>query len=235
MKNLEVIILHGWAISAQNESKWQEIRDALSSDGIHTKFLALPGMDTELKEPWTLHDYVEWLASQLTENKKHILLGHSFGGQLAVRFAATYPDKVEKLILIASAGIKDYSAKAQLKRGVFFVLAKLGKLVSTHPFFRKVLYMLAREHDYEQAGPVMKKTMQLVTSDEIRDDIPKLTCPIQLVWGKLDTSTPYKNTQLFLDVLPLARLCSIATARHAPQFTHPQEVARCISTFILEK
>lgn len=233
MKKPEVLILHGWAISTQNETKWQPFREELSNAGINTTFLAIPGMDTPLDEPWSLADYVTWLDTQLSAKKTYILLGHSFGGQLAVRYAATYPEKISKLVLIASAGIRDHSLFAQVKRTFFFVVAKVGKLFFSHPFFRKMLYMFAREHDYEQASPVMRKTMQLVTADEIREDIADIPCPVQLVWGKLDTSTPYKNTDIFLEALPNATLCSIETARHSPQFTHPVETGRCISQFVL--
>ena len=235
MKKLEVVILHGWAISGQNKAKWQPFMDLLANMGISSTFLSIPGMDSELTKPWSLSDYVTWLDQELSQKKSCILIGHSFGGQLAVRYSALHPQKIAKLVLIASAGIRDHSFKAALKRNVFFVLAKVGKRLSTQPAMRTFLYKIAREHDYEQASPVMKKTMQLITADEIRDDISNITCPVQLVWGVLDASTPYANVEVFLAALPTAEVCTINSARHAPQFTHPEQTADCVAEFITGK
>ena len=38
--------------------------------------------------------------------EKATLVGHSFGGRVAIYIAAKYPEKVEKLVLVDSAGIK---------------------------------------------------------------------------------------------------------------------------------
>lgn len=235
MQKPEVVILHGWAISPENKAKWQTFRDALRGVGVASRFLAIPGFDTPISKPWQLTDYVQWLAQELPEKNPVILLGHSFGGQLALRFSTTYPQKVRSLVLIASAGIRDYSARARIKRALFLVLAKVGKVFLRHDFFKKVLYKLAGEHDYEQATLHMKETMKNVTQDEIRDDLQKVNCPVQLIWGKLDTSTPYKNTDLFLEKLPAADLCTITDARHSPQFTHPEQTASCVAEFITER
>lgn len=235
MKKPEVIILHGWAISPENEQKWQTFRDKLQALHVTSTFLPIPGLDTKATKPWNLQQYVEWLAEVLKDKQEVILLGHSFGGQLAVRFTAEYPEKVSRLILVASAGIRDNSLKARLKRSIFYVLAKVGKVFFRHPFFKKMLYKLAREHDYEQASSVMKQTMQLVTQDEIRADLPRIKVPVQLIWGKQDTSTPYRNTQLILDAIPTANLCTISDARHSPQFTHPEHTASCVAEFLSEE
>lgn len=235
MKKPEVIILHGWAIGPENEQKWQVFRDQLQEQKVDSTFLQIPGLDTQVSTPWDLQRYVAWLAEELQDKQEVVLLGHSFGGQLAVRFTAHHPEKVSRLILIASAGIRDITFKARLKRGIFFVLAKVGKVFFRHEFFKKVLYKLVREHDYEQASTVMKQTMQLVTQDEIRADLPKIKVPVQLIWGKQDTSTPYRNTQLFLDAIPTANLCTISDARHSPQFTHPEHTASCVAEFLSEE
>ena len=232
MKNTHVIILHGWAISAQNEVKWAHFRKALSENGIASTFLKLPGLSSPLEKPWSLGDYVTWLEEELGSQKNILLLGHSFGGQLAVRYAATHPEQIKKLILVASAGVRDMSLRARCKRFVFFYIFKVGKIFFSHPQVKSFFYKLVGEHDYEVAPPVMKKTMSTILADEIKTDLPKLACPVQLVWGDGDTSAPYRNAQFFLNTIPNARLCTVKHARHSPQFTHPSEVAECITQFL---
>ena len=233
MKKPEVVILHGWAISAANKEKWHAFRSELQSQGIKSTFLPLPGLSTELTTPWSLQNYVEWLEHTLADSKEVILLGHSFGGQLAVRYTAQHQSQIAKLILVASAGVRDYSLKARSKRAFFYLLAKLGFMLKSLPVVKKLFYKLVGEHDYESAPPVMKETMRHILADEIREDLYQVHCPVQLVWGTLDTITPFKTTQLFLSRLSNARLCSISSARHSPQFTHSDKVAACVAEFLL--
>lgn len=232
MKKPKIILLHGWAISAQNKTKWHAFRELLSKQGIESRFLELPGLSTPLSEPWGLSDYVAWLERELSGEKEVILLGHSFGGQLAVRYTATHPKQIKKLILIGSAGLRDKSLKARLKRGFFYCVAKVGKPFFSHPQIKKLFYKVIGEHDYETASPVMKKTMSTLLADEIRTDLKLVACPVKLIWGSNDTSAPYKNTTFFLEHLSEATLCTIQNARHSPHYTHTKEVVVCISEFL---
>ncbi len=227
-----VYILHGWAVDPQNEQKWQAVRDILHTNGIRTVFVGLPGLTIPLPEekPWTLDDYEAWLAEYLP-GEPVILLGHSFGGQLAVRFTARHPERVSQLILIASSGIRDLSFAAQTKRRLFWLAAKVGKVVSFVPGARALLYKLAREKDYYTAPPVMRQTMSNVISEEILTDIYSIEVHTLLIWGSHDTITPVKNVQYFKKI-PHIETRIISAARHSPQFTHPETVGQFITTFL---
>ncbi len=228
MKAPKVYILHGWVIDPHTKRKWIPFMEALKKLGVSTHFLSIPGLDTKLTESWTLSQYETWLAETLPK-KPVILLGHSFGGQLAVRFAANHPDRVAQLVLIGPAGIRDYTIKAVFKRSIFYVAAKVGKVFANNPTAKRVLYKLAREHDYESAPPLMKQTMQAILSDEIRADLPRLACPVIVVWGKEDRATPYKNVALYRQYVADVHVCTITDARHSPHFTHIAQTARCIA------
>ena len=160
------------------------------------------------------------------------MLGHSFGGQLAIRYCSTYPNRVSKLILIANSGIKDNSPQAMLKRKIFRLLAKIGKKITKSNFFRFLLYKLTREGDYYSASPLLRRTMAKVINDQIISDLPKITIPTCIIWGKLDKTTPVKNAQLVHDQISHSRLEYIKQASHAPQFSHPQQTANIISSFL---
>ncbi|MBD3279660.1 MAG: alpha/beta fold hydrolase [Candidatus Pacebacteria bacterium] len=227
-----VYVLHGWAIDPQNQDKWQPLLDALAKFNIFTKFLFLPGLSQPLDQVWTLTDYVNWLAEQLKDQQEVILLGHSFGGQLAIRYATTHPQQVKKLILIANSGLRDWSVKARIKRSLFYVLAKLGKLLVGGVFFRRLIYKLARETDYLKANPVQRQTMINVLEDEIRADLSKVSCPTLIIWGQNDQTTPLKNAQLVKKQINNSQLKVISEARHSPQFTDANAVAKLIKEFV---
>src|SRR3989344_6868211 len=101
--NSKLIILHGWAYSTE---KWKSFLNLLEEDGVEYEMLKIPGLTAPLKRVWTINDYMGWLRKQVISYKLPVvLLGHSNGGRIAAAFAAKYPSKVSKLILIDSAGI----------------------------------------------------------------------------------------------------------------------------------
>lgn len=227
-----LIMLHGWSLDPSKEHKWQRFRDDLATQGVSSIFLKIPGLSAPLDKVWNLNDYAEWLEQKLADQKKVVLLGHSFGGQVAVRYAAQHPDKVEALILLDSSGIRDHALWPTFKRGAFLLLAKLGKIFFQHEFFRNMLYKLARERDYQQAPPLLRRTMSQILDDEVVKDLSKITAPTLLVWGKNDQVTPLKLARIFAQHIPHSQLQVVNDARHSPQYTHSAEVAQIVHQFL---
>jgi pimeloyl-ACP methyl ester carboxylesterase len=95
-----VVLLHGWG---QNTEMMDPIGKGLEKDFYITN-IDLPGFgkSTEPTYGYTLYDYYEILDKLLTKLKikNPILIGHSFGGRLAIIYAAK--KKVEKLVLLSS-------------------------------------------------------------------------------------------------------------------------------------
>src|SRR3989344_2544636 len=121
----KVIILHGWT---KNLDKWNDFLKNLDKTKIDYEFPNIPGLTGNLNDVWNLDNYVNWL-KKITDRQKDkvILIGHSNGGRIALAFANQHPEKVEKLILIDSAGIYHNELPLALKRVIFKILAKLGK------------------------------------------------------------------------------------------------------------
>lgn len=235
-KSIPIIILHGWAIDIQNhnQKKWQTFIQYLEKTGLQVKFMALPGLSTSLKEAWTLTNFTKWLEEKLSKYPQVILVGHSFGGQLAIRYTAQHPKRVKRLILIDSSGIRDHSLPTVIKRRTFKVLATIGKSFTKNQALRRLLYKLAREKDYLQASPAQRKTMSNILKDEIVGDLSAIKCPTLVIWGKNDTTTPLQNAYLLNNQLKNSQLSIILQARHSPQFTHTQETAQQVLNFLHE-
>lgn len=233
MNNLpkKIYLLHGWAIDQHNANKWQKMQDDLKKRNVDSQFLAIPGLSTDHEHVWGLGDYVNWLAQTLPQ-KPVILLGHSFGGQLAIRFASQYPERVLALILLNSAGIRNNKPLAYLKRKIFYYLAKIGKLFFRAKIWQKYLYKLAREKDYYNAPTNMRQTMAKVIADEVKTDLPKIHCPTLIIWGKKDKITPLWMGQIMNSKISNSQLKIIDDARHSPQFTHGQEVVELVGEFM---
>ena len=220
MKN--IYLLHGWTYTTKT---WVPVIDILREHQIKVHLLQIPGLTDGTDKTWTLEAYVQWLKEVLGKEQGVTLVGHSNGGRIALAFSAAYPEVVEHLVLIDSAGILPRGARIFLKRKLFWVLAKLGKRVSKSDALRRLLYRIAREKDYAQASPAMRKTMKNLLAVDLRPLFKKIQVPTCIIWGEKDTSTPLGDGVLMQKSLPRSRLVVIPQANHSPQVSHPQEVA----------
>jgi len=231
-----IVILHGWGSASK---KWTPLKKILASKSLKIFVPSLPGFNKQpIFAPMSIQDYANWLAKYLKTKKlsKINLVGHSFGGQIAINFTAKHPQKVNKLILINSAGIRN---KASLKRLVFTPIAKLGKTFFTLPpfcFFKSLaqhaFYRFLREPDYYQASPVMKQTLKKILTEDQQDQMRKITRPTLILWAEKDTYTPLADGQLTNQLIKKSQLKVIPKATHGLPFHQPQAVAKKILWFI---
>ena len=106
--NPPVLLLHG---SCSNSAFWFGDIIALMG-GYHVFAADIPGEagnSSEYRLSLDNADYAEWLASLLDAlNLPRVhLAGNSLGGWMALKFAAAYPARVEKLMLFASGGLAE--------------------------------------------------------------------------------------------------------------------------------
>lgn len=220
------LILHGWTTSVEN---WSPLLEGLKE--LKPELLTIPGLTEKINKPWNLEDYTNWL-KQSIGNKKVILIGHSNGGRIALAFAAKYPEKIEKLILIDSAGIYHKEFTLQLKRLLFKTAAKLGKKLTSSNSIRNIIYKLAGESDYKNAGPTAKQTMINLISYDLTPILNNINTPTLIIWGQQDKTTPLSDGKLMHKFIKGSKFEVIKDARHSPQFTHPKEVVKIINEYI---
>ncbi len=174
-------------------------------------------------------------------NNKVILIGHSFGGRIAIKFAAKYPEKLKALILTGAAGIKH---KPAIKQQIFFILAKAGKAIFSLPFLnllekpaQKLLYRAAREKDYYAARGVMRETFKKIIDEDLTGCLGKISTSTLLVWGRNDRSTPLADGQLMSLKIESAggrsKLKIIDDANHSLPYQIPEKFAKIVSEFIM--
>lgn len=223
----KAIILHGWT---KNLDKWNEFLKELDKNGMKYNFLKIPGLTESLEKVWSLNDYIEWLKNIVKKEKgKVVLVGHSNGGRIALAFANRYPEKVEKLVLIDSAGIYHNELLLRIKRIVFNTIAKVGKRITSSKTIKNLLYSLARESDYKDLNDNVKQTMVNLISSDLKPLLPKIKAPTLIIWGKEDRVTPLSDGKLMHKLIKDSKLKIIEHTRHSPQFTHPAEVADAIA------
>lgn len=237
-----ILLLHGWGGSIKS---YQPLLDILTQKLELSKMqilvIDLPGFgkSQEPDSTWGIKDYTNFLATAIKKlhlkKNKLIIIGHSFGGQLAAYFAIVYPEYLDKLILIDPACLRRSGFLAKLAksiRGNF--KQKLKIALSFIPFSKKILSKLLRNYDYEKASARMKKIMQRVLTEDLTQLLPKISTKTIIIWGEKDSITPPTEGITIKNLIKNSRLFFIKDARHSPHLTKPSIVAHLILDFINE-
>jgi pimeloyl-ACP methyl ester carboxylesterase len=236
-----IIILHGWG---SLKEKWQEVRQYIEkhhendSRGVKIIVPDLPGFkkETGLPQVWDLDDYVEWFKNFCSDfDEPFFLLGHSFGGRIAIKFAAQNPERLKGLILVSSAGI---IPKKKFSRNIVSKTAQFGKVFSFVPFyklFRKGFYKyILRRTDYIQAEklPYLKETFKNVIKEDLRQYFPKIKTRCLIVWGDKDDMTPLSDGRLINKEITNSELEILRDITHFPYTENPELLSQKIIGFI---
>lgn len=175
-----IVLLHGWG---QNIDMMRPIGDYFASE-YQVLIFDLPGfgMSEEPKYPWSLSDYVEAIREVIKKEKidNPIVMGHSFGGKLALLYASCYDTK--KLVLFASP--INHNHKVSLK-------SKVLKSVKKLPLMDKVGEKMKKHigsTDYKNASPVMREIMVNHVNTDIYEEIKKIKASTLIIWGESDTA-----------------------------------------------
>ncbi len=160
------------------------------------------------------------------------LVGHSLGGAVALRYAATYPRDVERLVLADVAGILHRSSYSQYlshlgvnllptyfpgqseQIGKLIGLA-LGKAERLNLDPELIIGNASMRQKVLQASPAKIAGLALVL-DDFSELIPRVTAPTLIIWGKNDPIAPLRTGLLLQTSLPDARLEILENSAHVP-------------------
>lgn len=232
-----VVVLHGWGASI--ETVVSIVRALQGIAEVHA--LDLPGFGESQapREPWGVDDYRRFLGSFMDAvgiAQPAALIGHSNGGRVAIAMAAAEPQRVSRMILVDSAGIRP-------KRGFTYYrkvsMAKVGKhaarrLGAPGRRLRDALVGRAASADYAAAPPEMRATFVRLVNADLRDLLPQVRVPTLLIWGQQDTATPVSDAQLMERLIPDAGLVLFEGAGHYSYLDQPARFATIARHFLGE-
>lgn len=221
----KIYIIHGWAYSI---APWTSTVSLLKSRGFDVVQLRVPGLTTESDQAWTIDQYVAWLHEELGDDEDPIVLGHSNGGRIALHYAAEYPERIKKLILLSAAGVNVSDQKISLKRRVFRAMAKIAAPLKHIPLVRKAVYRVLKS-DYEHAPKHMKQTLANMLASDTDFSLETINTPAVLLWGKADQVTTPAQGKKMAEELPHASIHMFDGWGHAAYRTYPNELARAIA------
>ena len=153
------------------------------------------------------------------------LVGNSFGCQIVADFAARYPQRVERVVLLGPT--VDLRARSLPRTG--------GRWMIDIPL-EPVSLNLVAARDFLDMGP--RRTLGAVhhmLRDRIEAKLPLVQAPTLVVRGSRDTIVPQRWAEEATRLLPRGRLAIIPGAAHTLNYNSPGAVARLVLAFLAEQ
>ena len=220
----DILLLHGWG---QNIEMMKFIGDNFN-DRFRITILDFPGFgeSNEPSEPWTVGDYSNMLERFVKELdiKKPIIMGHSFGGRVAIRYSANNP--IEKLVLFGSPCVR-VNEELPLSVKLLKTIKKLPGMNSLGEYMKK--YIGSR--DYKAASPIMRQTLVNVVNEDLSSYAKAIEEPTLLIWGDNDTEAPVEEAKVLESIMVDAALI-LLPGTHYAYIENLERVVSILNSFI---
>ncbi|MGE5253352.1 MAG: alpha/beta fold hydrolase [Planctomycetaceae bacterium] len=255
-KGSPVILIHGLGASAEI---WMYNIEALA--GQHRVLVPdLPGFGRSDRPgpSFSPFDYTSFLDAfmKALRIEKGSLVGQSLGGGIALHAALRFPQKVEKLVLVDSAGLgkeviwtlklmslplvgEVVSRPSRIGLRIFFKLAVRDQSLITEDFIELYYQFLSRPGFQEFFLRILRRIVDLRGAREeilnpIRNHLQDIDQPVLIVWGEKDRVLPFKHGYWGREKLPHARLQIMERCGHIPFFERADEFNRLVLEFLSE-
>ena len=198
------------------------------------------------EEPWTMEDHAadfQALLDHLEIDRCH-LVGTSYGGEVALIFAATRPERVASLAVISSVS----EIGPELDRAV----AVWADAASNAP---ESLYRVALPHNFSpgfvaanpkviemgeerlrgcppEVFPAFVRLIEAFRALDVTASLERIACPTLVVVGGADRLKPPRYSRLIAERIPGAEYLSIPGAGHAVILERPDEINRALLEFL---
>lgn len=250
-----LIFLHGLSGSWQN---WLETIPYFAREH-RVIALDLPGFgQSEMPaEPISVRGYARML-EQLYDTlgiDTATIVGTSMGGFVAADFAIRYPQRVQRLVLVAAAGLsmdhmlneRNQGLRARIENVLFFSttwLASRNRAVVRSPLVRRLMLLLVtayparlpvpliREQLHGAERPGFNAALKAMVRYPIRDRLGEIGCPTLIVWGELDRLVPLRDAAEFEWLIPDARKIVYEDTGHMVMLERPERFNTDLHSFI---
>lgn len=217
--NENLIFLHGWG---QNIAMMQPIAKPFIKRH-NVLILDLPGFgeSDEPTEVWSIYDYAEMVNFFVKELKlkNPIIIGHSFGGKIALTYAIKYDPK--KVVLLASP-YKKKIKKESLKLKVLKSLKKVPGLNKLENVVKKHM----GSTDYRNASEMMRKILVAHVNLDLTSELKNVKCSTLLIWGTNDEHADYEDA---LELEKSIKDCGLVTYEGCTHYAYLERLNQTIN------
>lgn len=241
-----LLLIHGWGMHG---GVWDSVAEQLA-ESFSVHIVDLPGYGFSVdQEATTLDAIVDELSAAIAGPLA--VLGWSLGGQVALRWAAREPEKVRRLILVASTPCFTARADwdcgmaaetlekfaAELEQNHAATLRRFIALQLRGSENERELLALMRERLFSRGQPDMdalRGGLAILRDADLRGELYAIKQPTLAIAGERDKLTSPQASHYLARAMPAARVVEIAGAAHAPFLSHPDLFVEQIKRFMHE-
>lgn len=185
------------------------------------------------------------------------IVGNSMGGFVGADMAIRYPDRVDRLVLVAAAGLsmehmlneRNQGLRARVENVLFFGLGRLAQwsdIVVRSPRLRRGLLLLVVDHPERLSGPLVleqvngagkpgfESALDAMVRYPIRDRLGEIDVPTLVVWGEHDRLVPLRDAAEFEWLIRGARKVVYEDTGHMVMLERPERFNADVRAFIGE-
>ena len=250
-----LIFIHGLSGCWQN---WLEQLPYFARDH-RVIAVDLPGFgQSEMPaEEISMSGYAEAIDALMTELgiDSARIVGNSMGGFIGAELAIQHPARVERLVLVAAAGLSIESIRTERKKGlrhraeniVFFGLGHIAAhshQVALRARLRHALLLIVAAHPSKLPGPLAAQqvlgsgkpgfsdALEAMCRYPLRDRLQKITCPTLIIWGDKDRLVPLKDAAIFQKLIPDSRKIVYEDTGHVSMMERPARFNEDVRAFL---
>jgi pimeloyl-[acyl-carrier protein] methyl ester esterase len=260
-----LLLIHGWGMHG---GMWGGVAERLARD-FRVIAVDLPGHGLSGKgegrrekggepvfpfplspSPFSLDDIVDELSVRFDEPLN--LCGWSLGGQVALRWAQLYPQRVKRLALVTSTpcfvrrpgwdcAMEEQTLAefaAALEQNYALTLRRFLALQVRGSENERELLTSLRNALFSRGEPelaALQSGLDILRDCDLREALPQIPQPALVIAGERDTLTPPDASRHLAERMPQARLALVEGAAHAPFLSHPDRFVACIKDFLEER
>ncbi|WP_307828161.1 alpha/beta fold hydrolase [Nocardioides sp. SYSU D00038] len=252
-----VLLLHGLAC---DHTTWEPVIDALARH--HTVIapdLLGHGLSDKPRADYSVGGYANGMRDLLTVLgiDKVTVVGHSFGGGIAMQFAYQFPERTERMLLVAPGGLGPEVSPAirAVTTPGFHQLMGVLTLPGVRHAQTSALRLLARTplpaaRDLEEVAHIVDSFSDPAARAAIRHVVSAVVdwkgqivtmadraylteaMPMCVVWGRDDMVIPVRHASNVAALAPKARVEVLARAGHFPHKDHPERFVEIVHDFV---
>ena len=229
------LLLHGWGASSDLfAATMRGLGDGF--DLIAPDFPGFGATEPPLA-PWGVGEYMEWTLALMDwlGVQRANLVGHSFGGRVAIKLAALHPERVARLTLTDAAGIRPSAIGATMRGARVQDMAGVGTVAlhaATAARWAAAQVAQQGSPDYKAASGTVRGSFVRVVNEDLREYLPRIQAPTLLIWGDRDEDTPLADGQLMERLIPDAGLVVFEGAGHYAYLEQSGRFCVIVKTFL---
>ncbi|HJU51709.1 MAG TPA: alpha/beta hydrolase [Acidimicrobiia bacterium] len=220
-----VLALHGWGRRATDFRSAFQGLDYLAPD--------LPGFGASPPPAEVIgsREYAAILTPLLEElGERAVLVGHSFGGRVALHLANSHPDLFTGLVLTGAPLVR---LTAPTKPPRLFRLARRAEELGV--FGEARMERIRQRYgspDYRATSGVMRKILVRTINESYQNELAALELPVLLVWGAQDREVPVATAERLTALIPTAELQILDGVGHGLPLEAPRALRDAVEKML---